>query len=196
MVDKYFRDTKKEEMNTSFTTNGNVKIGDNEYVLSDVVYSYTSDNFEKYKITGTITKDGEYIDTSSINAESEPILFNLIAYGDGVMKDTTIINNQTAASGVYYNVDTEEVNGEFSNTMSLTNGLRVIETTVDLKEVKIGETKHKLTAAFTVTGTFEESKEPDLVFDITYLSLDGVYFTIDSVKKNSKVLDALSRFLG
>lgn len=188
---KVFYDTKKEERNASFTSNGNVEIGETKYALSNVVYSYT-DDMGIYKITGTITKDGESIDISSIE-KKEPILFKLIANRNGVMEDTAIVNTQTGAYGVYYNVNADDVEGEFSTIISITKEAQGAEITVNLKKVKIGVTEHKLTASFTATRTYGSK---DIDFDIAYLSIDGKYFTIDSIEKNSNVLEALANFLG
>ena len=195
-IDKrHFFERKEDESNHTstytFTYNGNVEIGGTKYVLSDVVYSYT--NEKNNPITGTITKDGKFIDTSTINKTYKPILFKLITDYYGIMKNenTAIVNAQTESPGFYYNVNAEEFNGEFSTIKSMTKEALFAETTIDFKTVKNDEIEHTLTATVTATGTYGSE---DIDFDIAYLSLDGTYFTIDSVKKNSNVVDELSGF--
>ena len=61
-----------------------------------------------------------------------------------------------------------------------------------LEKVKVGEKEHSLTAKLTITGT-PESEDPTI--NVDYLSLDGKYYTLESVMK-SDVFKALSSFIG
>ena len=190
VIEKSSYDNNKEE--DSNTYNGTIKIGEDEYILSDVVYSYKKEEGKdpKKTITGRFTKNGESFDIESVEAEDEPILFKLIT--DEALSDNSKCKDVAVMSGTKYEVAENNVTGVFSTEMSLSDGLINGKSIINLEKVKVGEKEHRLTAKLTITGT-PESEDPTI--NVDYLSLDGKYYTLESVMK-SDVFKALSSFIG
>lgn len=191
VIEKSSYDNNKEE--DSNTYNGTINIGEVEYTLSDVVYSSTEEEGKapKVTITGRFTKKGKSFDIETVKAADEPILFKLITYK--ALRENSKCEYISGMAGTRYEVAEKNVTGVFSTERSLSDGLINEKTIINLEKVKVCEEEYRLTAKLTIKGT-PESEDPTI--NVDYLSLDGKYYTLESVMDNPKVFKALSSFIG
>ena len=148
----------------SETLNGTITIGTDEYTLLDIVRIWKDDDIS---FTGSYKKNGERIEISDVSTleESEPGLYDFLT-----------------SFSLYPNEDKSDkiVNPDFVGQVSyedyLVNDLELTEVVIDFSKVKLSDGKnHSMTCNLILYPN--ESKK------INYFSIDGVYFTEDSILK-------------
>ena len=161
----------------SETLNGTITIGTDEYTLLDIVRIWKDDDIS---FTGSYKKNGERIEISDVSTleESEPGLYDFLKYSSPSYsgEKETCYDYSIDTSIHLFTIDNPDFVGQVSYEDYLVNDLELTEVVIDFSKVKLSDGKnHSMTCNLILYPN--ESKK------INYFSIDGVYFTEDSILK-------------
>ena len=193
IIEKYSYDEIEHE--TAETYNGTITIGGDEYVLSDIV-SYEHGSIDPLDTTtslkGSYKKNGVRIEISDVSTleESEPalyaFLYNFLSNSPGELKSTI----KNFSNTIIHKVETSSFKGRCSIEMSGNNSHQ--EATLKTYIDNDGK-GHKLTGKMVASGNDNEG--PGSI-NIEYFSIDGDYFTPESIEANMDIIEALMKLFG
>lgn len=193
IIEKYSYDEIEHE--TAETYNGTITIGEDEYVLSDIVsykHRYVDSLDPTTSLTGSYKKNGERIEISDVSTleESEPalyaFLYNFLSNSPGELKST----NENFSNTIIHKVETSSFKGRCSIEMSGNNSHQ--EATLKTYIDNDGK-GHKLTGKMVASANDNEG--PNSI-NIEYFSIDGDYFTPESIEGNMDIIKALMQLFG
>lgn len=177
-----------EEARYTYTYNGTVKLGEDEYVASNVAVSLYEINEEKdIAITGHAKKNGEDIDLNTLTPEDP--LSKFLKYFNYPPKYTT-----DECLVILCTVNDPDFVGRYSIEASVEGDLAEANGVIDFSKVEIQNGEEcSLTCGFKATGKISE-KVPKI--EINYISLNGKYFKPESIEGNEYIMNALMMLFG
>lgn len=160
----------------SETINGTITIGTDEYTLLDIVRIRKDGDAS---LTGKAKKKGieTEIDVSTIES-SEPGLYAFLKYSSpSYSEETETRYDYSIDTSVHLlTIDNPDFVGQASYEDYLVNDLKLTEVVIDFSKVKLSDRKdHSMTCNLILY--------PNGSKKINYFSIDGVYFTEDSILK-------------
>lgn len=182
-------DEAKNSEETRTTYNGTVKLGEDEYVASNVAVSLYEINEEKdIAITGHAKKNGEDIDLNTLTPEDP--LSKFLKYFNYPPKYTT-----DECLVILCTVNDPDFVGRYSIEASVEGDLAEANGVIDFSKVEIQNGEEcSLTCGFKATGKISE-KVPKI--EINYISLNGKkYFKPESIEGNEYIMNALMMLFG
>lgn len=178
-----------EEARYTYTYNGTAKLGEDEYVASNVAMSLYKINYveKDIAITGHAKKNGVDIDLTTLKSE-DPLL-KFIKYFDYPPKYTT-----DECEAILCTVNDPDFVGRYSIEGFAEGDLIEANAVVDFDKVEILNGQEcSLTCGYKVTGNTSE-KVPKI--EINYISLNGKYFKPESIEGNEYIMKALMMLFG
>ena len=182
-IAQYEKDDEIKDYEEARTTyNGTIKLGEDEYVASNVAMVYYETKNEKsIAITGHAKKNGEDIDLNTLTSEDPLSKFiNNFNYFKYPPKDTDI------GQVLLCKVNDPDFVGRYSIEASVEGDLAEANGVIDFSKVEIlnGE-ECSLTCGFKATGKISD-QVPKI--EINYISLNGKYFKPESIEGNENFM--------
>lgn len=192
IIGKYSYDEIERE--TAETYNGTITIGEDEYVLSDIVsyeHGYHDSLETTTSLTGSYKKNGERIEISDVSKleESEPGLYAFLFNFPSNLSNKPTPTNENLSNTIIHKVETSSFKGRCSIEMSGNDSHQeaTLKTSID------NDGKgHKLTGKMVASANDKGGS----TIDIEYFSIDGVYFKPESIEGNEYIMKALMMLFG
>ena len=187
IIEKYSYDEIERE--TAETYNGTIKIGEDEYVLSDIVsyeHGYHDSPDTTTSLTGSYKKNGKRIEISDVSTleKSEPALYAFLYNFHGKLKFTI----KNVSGTIIHKIETSSFKGRCSIEMSGNDSHQEVTLKTSIDNDGKG---HKLTGKMVAANDKGGS-----TIDIEYFSIDGVYFKPESIEGNMDIIEALMKLRG
>ena len=176
-----------EEARTTY--NGTIKLGEDEYVASNVAMVYHETKNEKsIAITGHAKKNGEDIDLNTLTSEDPLSKFINFKYFKYPPKDTDI------GQVLLCKVNDPDFVGRYSGEFFMEGDLAEVNVVVDFSKVELPNGQEcSLTCGYKATVNINE-EVPKI--EINYISLNGKYFKPESIEGDENIMKVLMMLFG
>ena len=181
------RNYSSKECKSQEIFNGTIKIGKNEYKLSNFAKIHTWSTGSDFNYSGSITvKDssGNQSTITKFEDADDDIKYFINNYNHEIAKMTSA---QNLSGGIYVEYKGPNVVGKYSVSVSSTNSAMVTDVIVNFEKITVSKDTHSLTARYKMLQNFGSGMD----VDIEYASVDGTYYTPESIKNNKEIFPKL-----